>query len=55
MNKAERKKQIKEEMKGFIDRRKVLQQRLASLRIEIDHMKGHYDKTWEEEYGINSI
>ena len=54
-NKKERAKEIK----GMIDSLKgsiaFYRRNIADLKREQDFIRGHYDKTWEEEYGSESV
>jgi hypothetical protein len=50
MNKEERRKQIEWEKKTITAEREKLRGRLNSLAIELDYIRGHYDKSWEEVY-----
>jgi hypothetical protein len=51
MNKEERKKQIAEEMKTLVTEKNTISLRIHFLKVELDFIRGHYDKSWEEEYG----
>ena len=51
MSKKLRKKQIKEEIRKIREETKRLRHRRYTLETEMDYLNGHFDKTWEEEYG----
>ena len=51
MDKEERRKQIAKEKKELIEQREKLRYKLNSLAIELDYIRGHYDKSWGEQYG----
>ncbi len=51
MNKQERTKQINEEIIKITKVREDLRACLNSLKIELDYIRGHYDKSWEQQYG----
>lgn len=50
MDKEERRKQIKKDMKYLVEQRNIMQSELRSLKVELWYINGHYDKTWEEKY-----
>ena len=50
MEKQERKKQIKEEIKRRQELIKYERMHINDLKRELDFINEHYDKSWEEEY-----
>lgn len=55
MNKKERKEMVKYRLKQCQDNIKAYKTMVQSYKRELDFMNGHYDKTWEEEYGSSRI
>lgn len=55
MNKKEMKEMIKYRIKQLQDNIKAYRVMIQDYKRELDFINGHYDKTWEEEYGSQSL
>ena len=53
-DKKTRKGQIKFQLESIKIRIRKARVEADILEKELDFIRGHYDKTWEEEYNINS-
>lgn len=54
MDKKERKLVIQSDMASLREIIAFHRRNIDELKLELDYMKGHYNKTWEEEYGVES-
>lgn len=50
MDKKVRKEQIKKEIKNGQESIAFHRRIINDLKLELDYMKGNYNRTWEEEY-----
>ena len=55
MNKEMRKKDIKNLLKKYREGVKFYQDLIRKLKTEQDFINGHYNKSWEEEYGHDAV
>ncbi len=49
--KERRNQEIKDQIKEIRKQTGKLRTKRYSLEVELDHLNGHYDKSWEEVYG----
>lgn len=50
ISKEERRKEILLEIKEIVRKTGVLRYNRYALETELDHIRGHFDKSWEETY-----